>query len=299
MTGEDTVEVSCVVLNWHDAPRTIACIENLASQGLGLAIHVVDNESDGSLGLLLAGVDAPIAEVIPLSENRGFAAGVNAGLRSALRQHPGTPILVINNDATLAPGALAAMVSDLHELGRLGVVGPTYCDAWGEVISVETCFNAVRMRVDRGPTRSLDFLTWACVLLTSQTLDEAGLLDERFFMYWEDVEFGLRLARYDVPLRVCIEAQAVHEGSASHAAAGPKVLTYSTHGLVVLAAILGPRAWLATLFRVLARLARELILGRRAGAAAVARGAWRARDRSRPAWRVFSDITQRMPTPGG
>lgn len=255
--------VDAVVLNWRDTARTLRCLDSLLADELIRTVYLVDNESTGDLRRALASQYPSHypsrVQLVELAENRGFSAGVNVGIRQVLQGDAGA-LLCVNNDAVLQPGALASLVSALDENRAVGMVGPTVVSPSGTKLSTGTRFRALAMHAADNADGPPDALTWACVLLSTRVLHEVGLLDERFFMYWEDVEFSVRMTRLGFEIAHVPSAVVVHEVSSSHGRAGsPRIARYSAHGLVVLARTVGFRAWPATLARLTARLVRAAV----------------------------------------
>ena len=135
--------------------------------------------------------------VIELRENRGFAAANNLGIR----QTTGEYLLLLNNDTIVPAGAVDALVALLARRPDVAVVGPRLVDAdgrpelsFGRMI---TPLNEWRQRrlmraTNRAMTNSEQYPDWvsgACLLVRRSDAEAVGLLDERFFMYTEDVDF--------------------------------------------------------------------------------------------------------------
>jgi GT2 family glycosyltransferase len=215
-------------LTWRDVEQTERCVEALLHSDLIRKIIIVDNESGHALRPLARDNNRLI--LIESTRNLGFAAGVNTGLREALDSTDAPYILVINNDSVLDANSLAALVLALRTDHSLALVGPK-----GKTVDGQDLQSGGRLRwltwSIRDDDLRPDFITWACVLLTRQTLETIGLLDERYFMYWEDVDFGLRLRKAGMAMRVIPDATLVHEVSSSHAKAGTLIMTYSTASL--------------------------------------------------------------------
>ncbi|RZI95829.1 MAG: glycosyltransferase family 2 protein [Microbacterium sp.] len=269
--------VIAVVLNWRDAPSTAVCVASLLAEDGVASVVLVDNESTGELRAL-AGDRVTLIEQ---PDNLGFSRGVNVGLRHALSLGADAA-LVINNDATLEPHAFAAMVDAWQEHGgRAGLIAPIVRYADGTLQSSGGRVRGIDAATDDlvGAARA-NYLTWACVLVPRATLEEVGLLDERFFMYWEDVDYGLRVLDAGRELVVAEHATVIHEKSKSHARAGVAIEKYSARGLVILARThRGTLLYSGLPVRTAARVLKRIIQGRPAHARAVVEGViegWRA-----------------------
>lgn len=281
--------IAAVVLNWKDHERTCRCVGSLIDEDLVDSIIVVDNESDGQLRESLHEARAEVT-VLEQHENRGFAGGVNPGLEAVLARRETEFVLCINNDAVLTSGALGLMMTEIERDRRVGLVGPRIVDANGATISTGGSFRAISASTKDLSAREPDYVTWACVLVRREVFDEVGLLDDGFFMYWEDVEFGLRAASAGFLLRVATHATVLHELSASHSRAGGKVQGYSSYGLVHLARVRGGLTAIGAAYRVLGRVASALARWDRVTAARIARSAILASRASHdePAWAALA-----------
>ena len=218
-----------VVVVAHESRRHLrACTAPLADLA-DVTVTVVDNAStDGGAGPL-AGLDV---ELFELPENRGFAAGCNIGWRAGTSPY----VLLLNPDVRIEEHAVRRLVRALDEHRDAAGVGPmilgsdratelsqgrfpslprTYARAfflhrllpaasWSDMF--------VRDEVAYARPGRCDWATGACLLLRRTALEQVGGLDERFFLYCEDVDLCFRLRRVGWDLRyepdavVCIMA---------------------------------------------------------------------------------------------
>jgi GT2 family glycosyltransferase len=169
-------------------------------------ILVVDNASrDDTPAAVRARF--PEALVIETGANLGFAAGNNVGLRYAL-EHNYDYALLLNNDTEVAPDFLDELVEAAEADPAIGAIGPMiyYHERpdmiWsaGGVIDWRHGNSAMRGvgERDRGQYRTatdVDFVSGCALLCKRAALERAGLLDERFFMYYEETEWCVRAAR--------------------------------------------------------------------------------------------------------
>jgi GT2 family glycosyltransferase len=250
--------VSAIVLNWQDAERTSRCVDSLLADGGLDEVILVDNQSQGLLRPLAAKHPEHV-RLVESATNLGFSAGINAGISS--RSISAAYLLIINNDAELLPGCLPALLEAVARSGPgTGLFAPVIVNENNTVQSAGEQFDPRNFSVRAtGPGERIDFLTFACVLLPVATVEQVGLLDEGFFMYWEDVEYGLRCRRHGLELRIIPEATVKHELSASHAKASNWISLYSAMGLVVLARRLGGVAYAGMLWRLSLRLGKRLL----------------------------------------
>jgi len=194
-----------------------------------LNIVVVDNGStDGSVPAIRQAFKN--IQIITNESNLGFSGGFNVGIKHALRM--GADFLVlVNNDATLHPQAIEIMVEAAERDTRIGMLSPVirrdpsssryyWCgggvdfrngnaDHWkNPPISLDTVGeNLAPFETERQN---------GCVLLVrANVIRHIGLLDERYFLYYEDVEWSVRARKAGYKNVVVPQAKAWHMGSAS------------------------------------------------------------------------------------
>jgi len=197
-SSSDPVRVSAVVVV-HDttAPRLQRCLQSVrASEGVVVEVLVVDNASPRP-------VDAPLADrLLTRSVNGGFAAGVNDGLRAAT--HPW--IVVLNDDAVVAPDAVRLCIDSLMAAGDNAVAAaPKVLFAAVEPPTIDSCgivlrpsgeaFSAGAGQPDLGQFDSDTEVLGPCMsaaVFRASAFRTVGMLDERYFLYYEDVDWALR-----------------------------------------------------------------------------------------------------------
>lgn len=253
----DSNSLVAVTLSWREHGDTIALLRALDDGGECSLIVVVENESAGDIETLLdAEVWATPIVLLTNPQNRGFAAGMNLGLAYALRLYPEGRFLCINNDVVLKQDAIPRLLTALE--ARVGIAAPAIRELPGREVVLGSRFNRARMRVTscRSRVDAANSLSWACVLVDHSVFGQIGLLNEKFFMYWEDVEFSLRAVEAGFPLLVVEEAMVEHRTSSSGRQAGSRLEYYSSLGLVQLALGMGGRAVFFAFLRLGVRTVR-------------------------------------------
>ena len=201
------MKIGVAVLHYRFWPGVCTTLDALASQSKSPArTVVVDNHSeDGSVPKLRDRY--PELEMIELGRNGGYAAGMNAGIEHLLNQQVDS-ILLLTHECLLAPPALERMALRLQEEPSIGAVGPLL----GYLSRPETIWSAGGV-IDRHAWRPthlgtnetivgwtgktpypVEWLDGACILLRAEAFRDAGPLDERYFLYFEEAEFLMRLA---------------------------------------------------------------------------------------------------------
>jgi len=230
--------LSIVIVNFNAREHLVNCVQSLVSgrPAIEHEVIVVDNASrDNSADAVAAGF--PWAKLIRLPANAGFAAGNNAGIRASR----GNLILLLNNDTVVPSGAIDALVQALLAHSDAAVGGPRLVDAhgrpelsFGPMISP---FGELRQKltmalharevaavsswVERETRREqyVDWVSGACLLVHRADAEAVGLLDERYFLYTEDVDFCAAIRARGRRVLFTPAAQIVHLRGRSRATA--------------------------------------------------------------------------------
>ena len=194
--------VSVVVVNYRGADDTITCLQQLRELDWPrelVELIVVDNDSkDGSAKRIRAA--APEAIVVEAGSNTGFAGGCNLGVSRASGQY----VAFLNNDARPHPQWVRAAVETLRSDPAIGAVASKVLDWDGKTVDYVdgslTWFGmGYKREVGRADSPEFDvpkdvlFATGAAMVMPSTVFRRVGGFDERFFMFYEDVDLGWRL----------------------------------------------------------------------------------------------------------
>ena len=214
-------KVYVIVLNWNGWSDTAACLSSLQQLSYeNFRVVVVDNDStDDSCARLRAAF--PWANVVEAGKNLGFAGGCNFGMRPALVDGAEF-VWLLNNDTTVAPDALTALVDKALSAPDIGAVGSAiYCahdpeqlESWGGG-RINFILGRSRPLLMPVADERVEFITGASLLLSRKVIETVGQLDEGFFMYWEDADYCLRLRDAGWRLAVAGQSKVWHKGSAS------------------------------------------------------------------------------------
>ena len=194
--------VSVVLVNYRGAEDTIECLrafDAVAWPRERLELIVVDNDSgDGSVDRIRAAV--PSALVVDAGSNTGFAGGCNLGVAHASGEYVG----FINNDARPHPGWIAEAVAAFEAEPAVGSIASKVLDWDGALVDYVdgsmTWFGmGYKREVEKPDSPLFDepkdvlFGTGAAMFVRTALYREVGGFDERFFMFYEDVDLGWRL----------------------------------------------------------------------------------------------------------
>ncbi len=185
-------------------------------------VAVDNNSSDGSPDRLEARADQRI-QVIRNHANLGFARATNRGLQRALDED-GRFAIMMNNDTEFAPDFLTGFLAARNAL-HADAIAPRImhlrkpAKAWyaGGHFEDEWIFKSVHEEIEPvtpPASRLVDFASGCCLGVTRSALQRIGLLDERFFVYWEDTDYCLRLKAAGIPIHYVRDCVMLHDSSA-------------------------------------------------------------------------------------
>lgn len=212
--------VTAIVLNYRSHRDTVKCVQALLEQTIAdqMEILVTDNHSDDeSMGFIRAHLRGNSA--VTIVENRsniGYGAGNNA----AVRQAKGEYLLIVNPDNVLPRDGIEAMLTYLQEHPDTGIVGPALVYPDGTVrpsarpfptpadlfrkrmnpTKWHQEFERARKTLEKKDAVDVDWMVGACLLLKTELFRKLGGFDERFFLFFEDIDICRRI--HDMGLRV-------------------------------------------------------------------------------------------------
>jgi GT2 family glycosyltransferase len=225
-----------VIVNWNGERLLDSCLEAVAGQiePADLVIVVDNGSTDDSVAHLHKAW--PSVEVIELGRNLGVAAGNNAGIGRALAGGANL-ILLLNNDATMRPDVIQQLTSALRAGGSdVWAATPkivyrsapdTIWSAGGEMIwwkglsKDRGTDDLDRGQFDRGEL--VAYANTCCLLLRAEAFARAGMMDEAYFMYFDDSDFCGRLIRAGGKIAYVPQAVVLHDVQASSKGAGQPV----------------------------------------------------------------------------
>jgi len=230
------IDLSIVIVNWNVRDllrRCLHSISNLQPPPSGLEMIVVDNAStDGSVQMVRT--EFPGVHTIANTENRGFPAANNQGIAVAQGRH----VLLLNPDTEVVGDALTTMVGFADAHPDVGMVGPQLLNPDGSVQSSRRRFPtlataffestwlqpyAPRRLLERyyvlnrpdDAVQDVDWLYGAALMARREAIAQVGPLDERFFMYSEELDWCRRFREADWRVVYLPAAQIIHHGGKS------------------------------------------------------------------------------------
>ncbi|BFM08955.1 glycosyltransferase family 2 protein [Halioxenophilus aromaticivorans] len=213
-----------VIVNYRTAARTNACLDRLAAEIASVpeaCVVVVDNDSqDGSFQAIrdyIAAQQWPWAVALSAPKNGGYAYGNNFAIRQALASDsPPQYIHLLNPDTEVRPGALSQLHQFMERTPEAGLCGGCFENPDGSLWRNAFRFPSILGEVNRGlqlglvtrllrnhatvremddSTEQVDWLPGASLLVRRQVFEDVGLMDEHYFLYYEETDFCLAAHR--------------------------------------------------------------------------------------------------------
>jgi len=207
-------DIAVIIVNWNAREDLRRCLESLYAEPkpqVDYAVWVVDNASDdGSAGMVAA--EFPQVQLIVNTDNAGFSKANN----QAIAQTDSRYVFLLNSDAFIHPGALDQLVAYADAHPQAGIIGPKVLNSDGSLQfscrrfpSLGAGFfrntylgrlfphnkfarDYLMVGFDHAHDRTVDWVSGCAMLIRRSLLDKIGALDERFYMYCEDVDFCQR-----------------------------------------------------------------------------------------------------------
>jgi len=236
--------VAVIILNTNKREDTLACLASLAeSTWRNLDVIVLDNAStDGSVAAILE--RHPSVHVEPLRDNRGYAGNNNVGVALALARGADW-LFVLNEDTILDPLCIEHLVRYGQVHPKVGIVGPLvfHFDEPGVIQSAGGWFDSWQAghigqnEEDRGQfatPRRVDWISGCGIMLRRAVIEQVGMLDERFFYYWEETDWCLRAERAAWQCALVPDARLWHKGVVRHYVPSPNVSYYNTRNRLLM-----------------------------------------------------------------
>jgi len=230
------VDVSIVIVSFNTRSLTRQCLESIQHHAKGIRheVFVIDNAStDGSADMVAA--EFSWVHLIRMTENKGFAGGNSPGMKRAMGRY----VLLLNSDAFLATGVLESTLSYLDQNPKIGILGCKLTNPDGSmqpsarmlpgplnkilhITGLAARFPKSKFfgRVDytwwdHSEPRSVGWVVGAFFLIRRETMQDIGFLDDRYFLYFEEIDYCLTARRAGWDVVFYPYARVVHLGGQS------------------------------------------------------------------------------------
>jgi len=233
------IVLSIVIVNYNAKNYLEKCVKSVyldsSINQADFEVIIVDNGSvDGSAEMVEK--KFPDVKLIKNSKNEGFIKANNKGIRES----KGRYILSLNNDTIVLPGALHAMVYFMDTHPEAGACGPKVLNSDGTIqhqckrgfptissalsyfLGLHKLFpkskffgHYLMTYLNPDEVNEVDSLSGACMMVRREVVDQVGLLDEKFFMYGDDLDWCYRIKKAGWKVYYVPQAQIIHYGGKS------------------------------------------------------------------------------------
>lgn len=238
--SEKLTKLLVVILNYRTPNLTIDCLHSLVDEISALPqTHVVigdNNSGDGSAEIIAQAIEtqgwSEWASFVPLERNGGYAFGNNALIHPALHSPAPPPyFLLLNPDTIVRPGALKFLVDFMESHPEVGIAGSRLEDPDGTPQKSAFRFHTIASEIDYGLRLGVvskllaswcasppvsqeicqtDWVAGASMIVRREVFETIGLLDEGYFMYYEEMDFCLQAKRSGWSCWYVPESRVVH-----------------------------------------------------------------------------------------
>lgn len=236
--NEKAPRIDVIVLNWNGRDDTLECLASMSRLDYpSYRVVVVDNGSaDGSVAAIRE--QHPGVVILETGTNLGYAGGNNVGIKWSL-SHGADAILLLNNDTVVAPDLLSALTRAARKLPEGSVIGAAICFfdrpnlLWfggAHWVPEEVGFRITGRRQDASvlpeQPAETDYATGCALFAPASTFRAVGLLDEDFFLTYEETDWCYRARALGFRSYVEREARLWHKVSASFGGIGSPLVRY-------------------------------------------------------------------------
>jgi len=223
--------VTVVIVNWNRRDCVLSLMDSLRLLAHeGLRVIVVDNaSSDGSA----AAIRSHVLPVLLLEncENLGGTGGFNSGIRYAMEYFDQQFIWLLDNDAAVTPATLGGMLRVMADNPCAGVVGSCIMSPEDHTLIVEAGgfvaaksgtwqphrrYQRHEAMTEGNRVEEVDYVPACSALIRSELLERIGLLDERYFLHWDDIDFCARAKEAGFQVVAALDAHVYHGAEKGH-----------------------------------------------------------------------------------
>ncbi|UCG13683.1 MAG: glycosyltransferase family 2 protein [Deltaproteobacteria bacterium] len=216
--------IHAVVLNWNNADDTLKCVRSLRrARHVPDEIIVVDNGSTDSSESVLRTELGRECHIIQTGENLGYAGGMRVGAEYCL-QHHSDLIWFMNNDTEALGETLDALLASVERNGLQCMYSPKilhsgdqesvyFSGRYLDVATGELTLDPPPHSMEYGAIESdlvSDVIQGASFIVPVQIIRELGFMDENYFLYFEEYDYSLRLARHGIKCICALSAVVLH-----------------------------------------------------------------------------------------
>lgn len=243
-------KVFIIIVNYNGYKDTIECLQSLQKITYkNYEVVVVDNASPNkSVAELKKNLFG--AKLIENKENLGFAGGNNTGIKYAL-ENKADYVLLLNNDTIVEPDFLSILIEEGEKNSKAGILGSLICYydepnkiwfAGGKINWLLTKgthidYNRVipaEAGIQAHSSKKTDYITGCCLLIKKNVIDKIGMMDDDYFLYYEDTDWNLRAQKAGFESIIVPKSKIYHKISQSTKAESASYIYYHTRNGLML-----------------------------------------------------------------
>lgn len=225
------MKIAVVIIHFGKLETTKNCLKQLSKKIGDNQVIVINNTPEDAKVLSTI---IPRTKYIDNGKNVGFSKAVNAGIKLALKDQNISHVMLINNDVTISFGSLNQLLQTYNRYGQAGIVAPVLQHAggydWGGKYNKWSGMVRHKNWGNKPKTiQTVDHVAGAAMLISRALFDKIGLFDERFFLYFEDVDFCLRARLAGFTLHINPDVVAEHMVSTGSSAEERAAYQWRSH----------------------------------------------------------------------
>lgn len=240
----ENLDLSIIIVTYNTENVTLACLDSIqkSKTNLSFEIIVVDNNStDNTVNQI--GLQFPLVKLIRSEKNNGFAIANNLGIEKSLGKY----IMLLNSDTLLLEDSIEALINSAVR-NNYDITGPILLNkdlslqrSWFNYPSPTKIFFRLTeiykifyklsstylfklifsnkqpafMIKEIDKNTSMNYLSFACIMINKKIFEIIGLLDEDLIFYHEDCEYGIRAKKFNIEIIYNVESKIIHLGGTS------------------------------------------------------------------------------------
>lgn len=229
------MKIAVIILHYGKLATTKECLQDLKAK-IGDNYVILINNTQDDLTVLTKMI--PGTKLINNPHNLGFAAGVNQGIQLAFKDKSTTNVFLMNNDLSLVFGSFQQLLLTFNKFPASGIVSPILHHAggydWGGKYNKWTGMVKHKNWPNKPKTtQTVTHVAGAAMLISRAVIDKVGQFDERFFLYFEDLDFCLRTIAAGYTIHINPDVVAEHAVSSGSSAFGRTRYQWRSHSIFV------------------------------------------------------------------
>lgn len=225
------MKIAVIILHYGKLATTKNCLHDLSKKIGDNQVIIINNTQEDCKDLIRI---IPGTKLINNPQNLGFAAGVNQGITLALKDKNITHFFLMNNDLSISTGSFNQLLLTFNRFERAGLVSPVLHHAggydWGGRYNKWTGMVKHKNWENKPKTtQTVEHVAGATMLISREVIEKIDMFDERFFLYFEDLDFCLRATQAGFTIHINPDVIAEHAVSSGSSALGRTKYQWQSH----------------------------------------------------------------------